>query len=203
LEKEIIQKIKFGNSPYLSNYFRLGLKRLLPSLKNKEYAGLVTIPSNRGTIRKRPIPVCLPVTSLIQKQLQINSINPFQKKSKELQSGKSFRDRFLHAQNAFEIKNTFINSLRGNYLLVDDVFTTGATINEIAKILLMNGAEKVDVLVLVKGKISHGGTVRLDNLASKEPIASILKSYPSLKEEHIYASIQYAADLARERVVII
>jgi uncharacterized protein (DUF433 family) len=46
-------------------------------------------------------------------------------------------------------------------------------------------------------------SVILDNLASREPIASILKSYPSLKEEHIYASIQYAADLARERVVII
>ncbi|HMV45039.1 MAG TPA: DUF433 domain-containing protein [Leptospiraceae bacterium] len=62
-------------------------------------------------------------------------------------------------------------------------------------------------------KICHGkpcikGTrimisVILDNLAAKEPIASILKSYPSLKEEHIYASIQYAADLARERVVLI
>jgi hypothetical protein len=39
------------------------------------------------------------------------------------------------------------------YVICDDVFTTGATINEIAKLLIMNGANAVDVLVLVKGKI--------------------------------------------------
>lgn len=46
-------------------------------------------------------------------------------------------------------------------------------------------------------------SVILDNLAAREPISSILKSYPTLREEHIYAAIQYAADLARERVVFI
>ena len=74
-----------------------------------------------------------------------------------LASGKKshhyFRERFIHARNAFDIKKEYSRSLSGNYLLVDDVFTTGATINEIAKILLQNGAERVDVLVLVKGKI--------------------------------------------------
>ena len=83
----------------------------------------------------------------------IKVINPLFKKSKDLQSGKNFRERFIHARNAFDIKKEYSRSLSGNYLLVDDVFTTGATINEIAKILLQNGAERVDVLVLVKGKI--------------------------------------------------
>lgn len=46
-------------------------------------------------------------------------------------------------------------------------------------------------------------SVILDNLAARESISDILKSYPTLREEHIYAAIQYAADLARERVVFI
>lgn len=44
-------------------------------------------------------------------------------------------------------------------------------------------------------------SVVLDNLAAGVPRAEILASYPSLTEEDIEASIAYAADLARERVV--
>ena len=35
-------------------------------------------------------------------------------------------------------------------LIIDDVFTTGATINECSKILLKNGAAKVFVLTLAR-----------------------------------------------------
>lgn len=149
----MIQKIKFGNVPYLSNFFRIGLRKFLPGFKRMNFANIVIIPSNKKTLRKRPLPVCYPVIQFLEKSLRIRTISPFYKKSQELQSGKSFRERFIHAQNAFALKNEFIHSFRGNYLLVDDVFTTGATINEIAKILLQNGAENVEVLVLVKGKV--------------------------------------------------
>jgi competence protein ComFC len=152
-EKEIIQKIKFGNAPYLSNFFRIGLRKAIKAYQNKNYKGIVITPSNKSTIRKRPISVCKPIIELLSKELRLSVISPLRKKSKELQSGKSFRDRFLHAQLAFEVAQPFIKKLNGNYLLVDDVFTTGATINEITKLLLVNGAEEVDVLVLVKGRI--------------------------------------------------
>ena len=33
-------------------------------------------------------------------------------------------------------------------LLIDDVFTTGATVNECSKVLLTSGAHRVDVLTL-------------------------------------------------------
>lgn len=35
-------------------------------------------------------------------------------------------------------------------LLIDDIFTTGATVNECAKILKQGGAEKIDVLTIAK-----------------------------------------------------
>jgi uncharacterized protein (DUF433 family) len=44
-------------------------------------------------------------------------------------------------------------------------------------------------------------SVILDNLAANEPVAAILKSYPSLKAEDIQAAMLYAADLAREDVI--
>ena len=44
-------------------------------------------------------------------------------------------------------------------------------------------------------------SVVLDNLAAGETAQRIMEQYPSVRPEHISASIAYAAELARERVV--
>jgi uncharacterized protein (DUF433 family) len=71
----------------------------------------------------------------------------------------------------------------------------------------MDWREHISVDPMVcHGKACVKGTrvmvsVVLDNLAAGESHASILKGYPSIKEEHIGAIISYAAELARERFV--
>lgn len=57
------------------------------------------------------------------------------------------------------------------------------------------------------GKVCIAGTrvmvsVILDNLAAGVDQGEILKSYPTLKPEDIQAAVAYAAELARERVVV-
>ena len=44
-------------------------------------------------------------------------------------------------------------------------------------------------------------SVVLDNLAAGLSIEEILRSYPSLKQESILASLSYAAELTRERII--
>ena len=56
------------------------------------------------------------------------------------------------------------------------------------------------------GRVCIKGTrvmvsVILDNLAAKLDAAAILRLYPSLAAEDIEASVVYAAELARERVL--
>lgn len=56
------------------------------------------------------------------------------------------------------------------------------------------------------GKVCVRGTrimvsVILDNLAGGVSEAEILASYPSLTQDDIHAAIQYAAELARDRIV--
>ncbi len=56
------------------------------------------------------------------------------------------------------------------------------------------------------GKVCIKGTrimvsVILDNLAGGETPEEIIKSYPSLTREDIQAAMQYAAELAKDRVI--
>ena len=46
-------------------------------------------------------------------------------------------------------------------------------------------------------------SVILDNLAANVTSDELLKSYPSLHREDIQAAVSYAAELARERVILL
>jgi len=65
------------------------------------------------------------------------------------QTGLGRRDRMQNVKNAFTL-GVSGSILQKRVLLVDDVYTTGATVNECARILLKEGAETVDVLTLAR-----------------------------------------------------
>jgi uncharacterized protein (DUF433 family) len=73
----------------------------------------------------------------------------------------------------------------------------------------MDWRERISVDPLIcHGKACIKGTrimvsVVLDNLAAGVSPEEILRSYPSLSPQDIQAAIAYAAELARERVVLV
>jgi uncharacterized protein (DUF433 family) len=73
----------------------------------------------------------------------------------------------------------------------------------------MNWKERISVdPQICHGKACIKGTrvmvsVILDNLAAGVKPEEILKSYPTLTEQDIRAALAYAADLARERVILL
>ena len=66
--------------------------------------------------------------------------------------------------------------------------------------------------IVVDPQVCHGqacvrgtrimASVVLDNLAAGLSVDDILRSYPSLTREAVQASVGYAAELARERLVL-
>ncbi|MFA5392529.1 MAG: ComF family protein [Candidatus Paceibacterota bacterium] len=63
---------------------------------------------------------------------------------------KNANDRKLNIQGVFQVNNE--NNLKHKtIILIDDIYTTGATMEEAAKILKENGAKKVIGLVLARG----------------------------------------------------
>ncbi len=74
------------------------------------------------------------------------------KSQKEL----GYRNRFLNILDRYKIKNAKRKRITGmSVLIVDDVFTTGATINECARILKTFGAEKVYSLTIARTNIKR------------------------------------------------
>lgn len=68
---------------------------------------------------------------------------------KQPQMELSGKDRLKNIRGAFEIQANKAQTLEGKYVvLVDDVKTTGATLNEIKKLLLKSGCRQVDIWVL-------------------------------------------------------
>jgi len=65
------------------------------------------------------------------------------------QTGLDRRQRESNVDGAFKIRDPAVITGK-SVLLVDDVYTTGATVNACADVLLKNGARKVDVLTLAR-----------------------------------------------------
>ena len=67
----------------------------------------------------------------------------------EPQTGLGRSVRLKNIKNAFDVKDG-TRVFQKKILLVDDVYTTGATVDECARVLLKAGAEWVDVLTLAR-----------------------------------------------------
>jgi len=66
------------------------------------------------------------------------------------QYGLSPAQRRANVLNAFAMRSEKISLEGGTVLLIDDVVTTGSTVSECARLLLMAGAHRVDVLAFAK-----------------------------------------------------
>ena len=87
----------------------------------------------------------------ISKILGLNYKNNVLKKIKnnKPQSTKNKKDRKENGINAYKIKN--VNEVTGkSIILLDDIFTTGNTVNECSRVLKQNGAKDVTIITIAK-----------------------------------------------------
>lgn len=69
------------------------------------------------------------------------------------QTSKTRDERIKNIKDAFKIKKECKTQIANkNILVIDDVYTTGSTANEISKVLIKNGAQKIYVLTLAHGE---------------------------------------------------
>lgn len=74
------------------------------------------------------------------------------------QTGLDRNNRLTNIRDAFSLKNPS-RAAGKRILVVDDVMTTGATVNECARVLLAAGAAEVNVLTLARTRSNHSGGI--------------------------------------------
>jgi len=151
--KEMIHLFKYQDKELLSVFF----SRLMVDFITKyleETVDLVSfVPLYRARERARGYNQAYLLANSIRKSFQIplaknilvrvKANRPQTNLSRE-QRRKNVKDVFK-AKNVWRVKNKRI-------LLIDDVFTTGATLNECSKVLVGNGAKEVVALTLARAR---------------------------------------------------
>ncbi len=149
-ERKIFQKCKFENDRVLANFFALDFQAKIKSLVIPPDT-IILVPSKDRASGRDYHPAEVLATRLARKW-NISKTAQIRKKSKEKQSGKSYFERFSHAKKAFEIIKKDRSWEGLDILIIDDIFTTGATLNEVARLLLLSGAKTVSCMVLLSNE---------------------------------------------------
>ncbi len=99
----------------------------------------------------RPFQPCHDIAIYLAKLWEIPWGKDIRKCKAYQQSKKKYGERFFSIHNALEVTSVFPSAIiPSHYLLIEDVYTTGATANEAARILKQNGVKRVFVLSMLK-----------------------------------------------------
>jgi ComF family protein len=122
-----------------------------PDIDFTDYSLIIPVPLHIKRLRQRGFNQSLILAHALAKKWQIPVNFSLLKRHKFIltQTGLNKTERKQNIKGAFEVSDKKIIAGK-NVILVDDVYTTGATINECAKTLIKDGTQKVTVLTLAR-----------------------------------------------------
>ena len=146
--KKLILDFKYKRKTYMSKYIANIMKEKL-EIENIKFDCILYVPLHKKRLKKRGFnqseKIAIKLGNIINKPsydslIRKKNTKPLYKLNKE--------QRQDTLKNIFEIKNN-IEVKNKNILLLDDIFTTGSTVNEISKLLKLEGANKIYVMTLL------------------------------------------------------
>lgn len=143
--RELVHKMKFGPSKGLARF----VGRLLAEIALPQTDALVPVPLSKGRLLKRGFNQSHIIADTLS-NLKGIPLLPVVLKTKDIppQSGLSRKERLRNIKGAFSVLKGV--SLPQSLGLVDDVTTTGATLNEIARLLKQKGVSTVKAVVFAR-----------------------------------------------------
>lgn len=153
--KELIGKYKFERISKIINDIDYLIKAAVERFSDPgRYRYVLYIPLHKNRLKERGFDqsYCLAkIVSLhINKPILLNGL--IRGRDTSPQTLIEYHNRAKNLKGAFITPADSAKALKdANLLLVDDVYTTGATINEAIKVLKKAGAREVDVFVLARG----------------------------------------------------
>lgn len=145
--KEIVHRLKYNDRTDLAD----PLAELISAKVDLEYDLIVPVPLHPKRLKERGYNQSALLAKKIAKDTGFKCVfNALLKKENSAhQVGYSAKERVENVKGTFMLSPSV--DIKGkDVLLIDDVITTGATLNECAKVLKENGAGRVDVMTLAR-----------------------------------------------------
>jgi ComF family protein len=149
--REAIHLLKYGGKAFLARHLAGLLDKGYPFIDYASYDLLVPVPLHRKRLRERGFNQALLLGNAIGRGVGVSCTGFALKKIRwsAPQIHLSPKEREENVKGSFGVANPA--EVRGKrVLLIDDVMTTGSTVNECARELLKAGAGEVDVFTLAR-----------------------------------------------------
>lgn len=141
---QFITRLKFNNRLYYANILAELLIKQLNKNSEQLPECIIPVPLHPSRLRHRGFNQALEIARPVAKQYRIK-LDPFCCSRVIATSPQMSQDKLARKNN---IKNAFKVKPGFNYkdiAIVDDVMTTGHTVNELARVLRANGARRIQV----------------------------------------------------------
>ena len=150
--RDLILDYKFNEKSYL---YKLFSKIIIKSEKIcgilKKYDIIIPVPIHKKRKKQRGYNQSELIAKEIAKNINIEYRNDIIEKTKNNlpQSSLTKEQRKENVQNVYKI-NDKEKIQNKNIIIIDDIYTTGNTVNAISKILKENGAKEITILTIAK-----------------------------------------------------
>ncbi len=137
-------KLRFPDNRKLNEFSKILISKIKKSYVGVEFDLITCVPLYRKKLRKRGFNQSALLAEKISKELSIDFCEDLIIKIKDTigQHELNQNERMKNLKNSFTVNNKY--NIKGfRILLVDDVITTGSTLNECSKVLLKSGADSV------------------------------------------------------------
>ncbi|MDZ4712596.1 MAG: phosphoribosyltransferase family protein [bacterium] len=156
---KLIYMLKYGGmkrlGEYLGKLLSAELQKHIQSEKHICFDYLISVPLFKTKVRERGYNqsdcLCKGMNEILKIKFIPDLITRIRHTSTQTMLSKE--ERMKNVEDAFELKKKYITHIRGKrIILVDDVITTGSTLNEAVKILKMHECAEVLVCTLAMAR---------------------------------------------------
>jgi len=150
--KTIVSKLKYSDKTHIAKQCGLLMRKKIAH-KLADYDYIIPVPMHRSRLRKRFYNQSSLIASHLSSFSGIEVLHNglVKMKSHAPQTGLTRAGRKINVRGSFSINDSYRDRIKGSsVLLVDDVYTTGATVNECSRVLKRAKAESVTVVTLAR-----------------------------------------------------
>lgn len=140
---KLVYAMKFKHNKSIAKLFGQYCAKAI-SMLQWQYDYITYIPVSKDRLWKRGFNQSEVIAQHIGKKFDKVVLNLFDiRKEKVAQKKLSSNERFINTYQKFDIIHGINDIINKSVLIVDDVYTTGATINECARLLKIKGVQRV------------------------------------------------------------